>query len=275
MPTVALSSPQAACWPNWFPSSSPSSEPTPTKIGGLFPSPRRDGLVTPRTSGRNERGGRWRIIQAGIAGCGQCIRGQAEIVGSPLNVGEIPDPPTTVDVVFVGVAPTSLNGRHKGRHFWSNVNDPLRIGLFSVLDGLLESQLRAVNGRSKSAADDDFRARRLFFIHSCKVRPVPGELRAPPEAVVASCARRHLVDEIIAIRPRAVCFLGHNTAPAAALLGLSIDGRIATANVRSETGEWNGYGVATVQPVRGAEKRTALAVRRLFAELGGLTAHHS
>ena len=114
---------------------------------------------------------------------------------------------------------------HKGRHFWSNATDALRIGLFGVLDGLLRSQLRTLNGRSKTAADDDFRDRKFFFVHSCKVRPVPATLTAPPDAVIASCARRHLVEEIVALGPRAVCFLGHNTLPAAGILGLAIDDR--------------------------------------------------
>ncbi len=216
---------------------------------------------------------RWRAIQPGIASCQDCIRGQHELVGSPLAVGEIPDPPPTIDVLFVGVAPTSLTGKHKGRHFWSNVNDPLRIGLFSLLDGLLDSKLRVVNRRSKSEADDEFRARKFFFIHSCKVRPVPAKLKAPAGDVIATCARRHLAEEIVALGPRTVCFLGHNTAPAAGLLGLSVDDRIATATLKSEIGEWNGLGMATVQPIRGAERRTARAIRCLFVETGLMDAH--
>ena len=209
----------------------------------------------------------WTSVQQEIAVCERCVQGQRDLVGSSLAVGEIPDPPAVVDVLFVGVAPTSLNGRNKGRHFWSSVNDPLRIGLFSVLDALLGSQLRVVNARSKSAADDDFCARKLFFVHSCKVRPVPAELKAPPEVVIASCARRHLAQEIIAIKPRAACFLGHNTAPGAALLGLSVDDRVATAKAMSETAEWVGLGVATVQPIRGAERRARPAIRRLLVQL--------
>lgn len=216
---------------------------------------------------------RWRTIQQGIASCQDCIRGQHELVGSPLSVGEIPDPPPTIDVLFVGVAPTSLSGKHKGRHFWSNVNDPLRIGLFSVLDELIDSRLRAVNGHSKSAADVDFCARKFFFVHSCKVRPVPAKLKAPPDNVVAACARRHLTEEIVSLRPRAVCFLGYNTAPAAALLGLWIDDRVATAELKCEAGEWNGLGMATVQPVRGAERRTVVAMRRLSLKPDCWNAH--
>jgi uracil-DNA glycosylase len=210
----------------------------------------------------------WRSIQQVIDGCEACTDDQSALVGSPLSVGEIPDPPAQVEVLFVGVAPTSQGGRHRGRHFWSNVTDPLRLGLFSVLDGLLESQLRAINVRSKSAADDDFRARKFFFVHSSKARPVPAQLKAPPEAVIASCARRHLVEEIMALRPQAVCFLGHNTAPAAGLLGLAVDDRIMTTTLRSETFEWLGTGLATVQPVRGGERRASAAIRRLFLQIG-------
>ncbi len=191
-----------------------------------------------------------------------------DLVAKPLEVGEIPDPPDTVDVLFIGVAPPALHGKHGGRHFWSNASDPLRIGLFGVLDEFLGSRLRTLNRRNKDAADDAFRDRRFFLVHSCKVRPVPAELKSPPDDVIASCARRHLAEEIVALKPRAVCFLGHNTARAAALLGLAVDDRITTAKLMSETGDWNGLGMATVQPIRGAERRAGPAIRRLLAQTG-------
>lgn len=146
------------------------------------------------------RGGvlRWKTIQGCIAACPDCIRVEPDVVAKPLEVGEIPDPPDTVDVLFVGVAPPALK-------------------------------------RGKDAADDAFRDRRLFLVHSCKVRPVPAELKAPPDDVIAWCARRHLAEEIVAREPRAVCFLEHNTARAAALVGLAVDDRIATAELISET----------------------------------------
>lgn len=209
---------------------------------------------------------RWITIQRAIAGCHDCIRGKPDLVAKPLGVGEIPDPPSTLDVLFVGVAPPALKGKHRGRHFWSNASDPLRIGLFGVLDEFLGSQLRALNRRNKVAADDAFCDRKLFFVHSCKVRPIPADLKAPPDDVIASCARLHLVEEIVALQPRAVCFLGHNTATAAALLGLTTDDRIATAKLMSVSGDWNGLAMATVQPIRGAEKRAGPAISRLVAK---------
>lgn len=210
--------------------------------------------------------GQWGATQACIATCQACIPENCDLVANPLIIGEIPDPPELVDVLFVGVAPPALNGKHKGQHFWSNATDALRVGLFGVLDGLLGSELRTLNRGSKAAADDDFRDRRFFFVHSCKVRPVPAMLKAPPEAVIAVCARRHLAEEIVALRPRAVCFLGHNTLPAARLLGLSVDDQPVTAELRSETSQWNGLGMATVQPIRGAERRTTKAILNLFDE---------
>ena len=207
---------------------------------------------------------RWRTTQACIAACRECVTGNGRLVANPLAVGEIPDPPDTVDVLFVGVAPTALNGKHQGQHFWSNATDALRLGLFGLLDGLVGSQLRAMNGCSKAAADDDFRDRKFFFVHGCKVRPVPATLHAPPDTVIASCASRHLIEEIVALCPRAVCFLGHNTLLAAGLLGLAVDDRAVAVELTAETGQWKGFGMATVQPIRGAERRTGRAIRSLF-----------
>src|SRR5438445_4752036 len=75
----------------------------------------------------------WQRIQREIAECTECCSRWCGAVDQPLKFGEIPPPPSEISVLFVGVAPTPINGKNKGSHFYSSVKDPLRVGLFRLL----------------------------------------------------------------------------------------------------------------------------------------------
>ena len=91
-------------------------------------------MTNPLGSGENAMANvaGWMSIQGQIAGCQECSRLEGGVVGQPLEPAELPAPPERVDVLFVGVAPAALNGKHRGRHFWSSPTDPRRIGLFGL-----------------------------------------------------------------------------------------------------------------------------------------------
>src|SRR3989442_7333068 len=75
----------------------------------------------------------WAPIRREIAACQECSHRWPVEVGTPLAAGETPRPPERVDLLFVGVAPTRLDGRSRGTHFYSETSDALRRGLFSLL----------------------------------------------------------------------------------------------------------------------------------------------
>ena len=74
-----------------------------------------------------------RLIQihsqiANCTDCKQAFKAEAFTVSCP--PGEIyPTPPAEVKLLFVGVAPPS-----PGKHFYSDPNDGLKHGLFSILN---------------------------------------------------------------------------------------------------------------------------------------------
>ena len=154
----------------------------------------------------------WSQIQIDIASCGECTTRWPNDVCRPLAVGEIPDPPERVKLLFVGVAPTPEKGGSRGGHFYTSATDKLRIGLFRLLDdtpfNLSLSGLSLVDGNRRL-----FEAG-LFFLPAAKVRPIT-EL-SPPHDCIRHCARRHLRVEIEHIAPKTVCFVGvGNAVPAA------------------------------------------------------------
>ncbi|MFQ5961780.1 MAG: uracil-DNA glycosylase family protein [Candidatus Methylomirabilales bacterium] len=199
----------------------------------------------------------WRRLQQDIAQCQECSSRWPGEVTRPLSLGEIPDPPQVVDILFVGVAPTPEEGPHRGTHFYSSPRDLLRLGLFRLLAEaefglpLLGVELEEGNRR--------FHAEGLFFVHAAKVRPVRNP--APPFDAIGFCALRHLRREIPVLNPRAVCFLGKNNASVAAeaLFGRAI-GKAESVQLVG----WSGLGVVADQPRRQWKPRTRAVIRQLW-----------
>ena len=77
-----------------------------------------------RSNGQKEQGTtvsthtQWHDTQREIAACEECIGRWKGLVTQPLRVGEIPDPPPIVKILFVGVAPTNREGKNTGNHFY-------------------------------------------------------------------------------------------------------------------------------------------------------------
>lgn len=200
----------------------------------------------------------WREIQSQIARCGECCKKWPNDVIRPLNTSEMPDPPEMVNILFVGVAPTRQEGKNKGTHFYSSPQDPLRRELFRLLaEKPFSLPLAEHNGEDNIRA---FHESKCFFVHAAKVRPIATD--APPEAVIAFCATRHLLEEIQFIRPRAVCILSKTkVGPAtAAIFGLPILDEPLTVTV----GDWTGLVVTAPQPVRGGASRTKEILSKLW-----------
>jgi uracil-DNA glycosylase len=206
---------------------------------------------------------RWSEYQDTIERCRRCKNLRPTEVAFPLCRGEIPPPPLTIRILFVGVAPARINGRSRGMHFYSNRTDLLRTGLFRALDAspfgtaLLES-----NRRSREDGDSAFHRAGFFFVHSAKIRPTQRD--APPTTVLTACAAEHLRTEVQLLQPRAVCFLGntrgHLPAVASALFGR----RIADIPQRATLGSWNGVVAVTAQPRRGGVRRAGQTVRAFW-----------
>src|SRR5712692_6754344 len=77
---------------------------------------------------------RWQDSQRDISICEECVSRWRGRVTEPLQIGEIPDPPSFVKILFVGVAPTDRKGKNSGNHFYSAARDNLRNGLFRLLE---------------------------------------------------------------------------------------------------------------------------------------------
>jgi predicted nuclease of predicted toxin-antitoxin system/uracil-DNA glycosylase len=200
----------------------------------------------------------FRDLQGRIARCQECMTANPGEVIRPLAVDEIPDPPSVVDLLFVGVAPTADQGESRGGHFYSDTCDHLRCGLFRILSepefglGLVNLSLEEGNRRFHHAG--------CFFVHAAKVRPVVQQ--RPDNEVIAFCSRRHLAHEITLLQPRAVCFLGTTSLPKA-VRGL-FDDRIGVTPKHAHCDGWNGLVALTNQPVRGGEARTRETLRELW-----------
>ncbi|SRR6266508_3663154 len=206
----------------------------------------------------------WADLQTDIASCRGCVRQWPTLVAQPLSAGEIPNPPK-VTLLFVGVAPTPIEGKNKGMHFYSSTRDPLRTALFQMLDSLLDdSDLRQKDKTGKSTGDAAFHERGLFFVHAAKIRPISHS--APPRAVMRFCARQHLAQEIESLQPKVVCFLGAtNARPAAVeLFGDNIE-EVPDASL----GQWRGKVVLAPQPVRAGKAAAPAILRRALAGAGG------
>lgn len=141
-------------------------------------------------------------IHAGIAACCDCKR---EFVAASFTVVCPPDllypsPPAEVVVLFIGVAPP-----RPGEHFYSVHNDGLRRGLFSVLREC---------GYACSTVDD-FHAHGFYLSHTakCSIAGTPQPMRE----VCVFCSSKHLLTEIRALQPKAVCFLSKTTGLAACI----------------------------------------------------------
>lgn len=99
-------------------------------------------------------------------------------------------PRTDVEVLFVSVAPP-----RPGKHFYSSANDGLRNGLYAVLLGC----------GYKCSSVEQFHDYGFYLSHcaKCPIADTP----YPEEIVCVFCSSQHLIAEITAIRPKAICFL--------------------------------------------------------------------
>lgn len=236
------------------------SSPTPEEAG----EPTEPGSPTSGSGSRRPvdvtRLERWRALQREIAGCQECYtRWRGEVV-RPLSIGEIPDPPDRIDILFIGVAPTAARRPARGTHFYSNARDRLRAGLFRVLAEPPFGVRLAGSGLDEG--NRQFHEARCFFVHCAKVRPI--EKAAPPVEVLQFCARQHLKKEIPVLGPRAVCFLGMNNArPVAAdLFGQPLGER--PLQIQPEWWRPGGLVVVAHQPRRGWEPLTKTVIETLW-----------
>ncbi len=210
---------------------------------------------------------RWVDLQREIASCRKCREKWSKEITSPLSVGEIPDPPQKVKLLFVGVAPTPSRGKNKGNHFYSDVSDTLRVELFKMLDTLLENaNLSHRNASSKEDGDSAFHGLSFFFVHAAKVRPITKS--SPSHSAIRFCARRHLAHEIQALKPSVVCFLGAiHAAPAAyELFGDAMGEEPIDASLGGCS--WRGKVLLAPQPVRAGKATAPVVLRRALRAAG-------
>jgi len=132
-------------------------------------------------------------LQAEIARCTLCVTQFPRLRVNcppgtiyPNNV----QPPQHVRILFVGVAPPK-----RGRHFYADAGDNLRLGLFSVLTAL-GLQCRDLQ---------DFLGHGFFLVHTAKCA-IAGTTE-PHLPVSLYCSSHHLRREIEQLQPDAVCWL--------------------------------------------------------------------
>ena len=139
----------------------------------------------------------------------------------------------------MGVAPPPIgsDADDEAGHFYSDPCDRLRLGLFHVVDRVLETNLIQQNRISLEAGTIAFLNAGLFFIHAAKVRPVRGRL-SPDVSTMRFCAQRHLVDEVLLLQPKAICVLGATKAGPAAhtVFGRAIGDVPENATIRRRDG---------------------------------------
>lgn len=201
---------------------------------------------------------RWQDAQRDISICEECVSRWRGRVIAPLQIGEIPDPPSFVKILFVGVAPTDLEGRNRGGHFYSSAGDNLRRGLFRLLNDRFAIPL---NGLRLEEGNQLFHGEGYFFVHAGKTRPVGRD--APPLETLAYCSNRHLRSEVSILNPLAICFLGVTNL--AAVASSLFKRQISETPVQASLDQWTGWVALAPQPVRGGEKRTALVLEQLFS----------
>ena len=201
---------------------------------------------------------KWREAQREIAVCDECASRWRGRVSAPLRIGGIPDPPSPLKILFVGVAPTDREGRNKGHHFYSSTGDNLRRGLFSLLGDRFRI---AIKDLSLEEGNKVFHGLGCFFVHAGKTRPVGQD--APPLEMLAYCSNRHLRSEISILNPLAICFLGVTNF---SVVALSLFKRqIGETPVQVSLDRWAGWVVLAPQPVRGWEKRTTIVIQKLVS----------
>ena len=205
---------------------------------------------------------KWREAQREIAVCEECVSRWRGRVSAPLQIGEIPDPPSPLKILFVGVAPTDREGKNKGHHFYSSTGDNLRRALFSLLDDRFRVPLRDL---SLEEGNRVFHGQGCFFVHAGKTRPVGQD--GPPLEMLAYCSNRHLRSEISILNPLAICFLGVTNLAAVALS--LFKRQIGETPVQASLDRWAGWVVLAPQPVRGSERRTTVVLEKLFSLANG------
>ncbi len=200
----------------------------------------------------------WTQVQADVMECNRCATNLRDVeVDCPpgLLYPQGIDPPASIRVLFVGVAPPE-----NGRHFYTDPSDSLRRGLFDVL-AYLGRPVCSVAG---------FVEHGFFLVHAakCAIR----DTTRPDLGVSRFCASQHLRREIECLKPDGLCFLSKNIAfPMASSLltewgysGPIRFGRPMTAFITDRPIQV----VATAWPGRGHEALTKVHVESLFCELG-------
>ncbi len=202
--------------------------------------------------------GVWQILQWEVLQCTKCWNDErwASKVREPIALLEISEPPTLIKVLFVGVAPT-----RDGSHFYSSPQDKLRVGLFSVLDDIHNSQLfrGEVDNLPLEEGNDRFHGEGYFFIHAAKVPPTTG--LAPPIPAIRVCAREHLSREIAVLRPLSICFLGRKAGFAAESV---FKRKVSAFPSRVAVEDWSGSVAVAHQPRTPRTKRQAKQVLDLL-----------
>lgn len=210
----------------------------------------------------------WSGLAADIRSCDACRAAAAGHVGGDRPILVSPDPPDELDLLFVGVAPTALEGRNRGAHFHSSRTDELRCGLFRELDRLLPpgpgGSLSESNSSGLERGNAAFRGERFHFVHACQACPVRDD--APPREAIALCLERHFEAVLKALSPRAICFLGKNNLSAA--VSTFFGGRVDETPRAVALNGWSGLVAVAKQPRRGWSGDTRCAVAGLLRTLG-------
>ena len=213
--------------------------------------------------------------------CRECLDRWPSRVEQALLPDEIPNPSRDINILFVGVAPPPIRADDDDDpgHFYSNPCDRLRLGLFHVLDHVFESDLTRRNRVSRESGTTGFLDAGFFFVHAAKVRPCRGKL-APTRKIMRFCAKQHLVEEILLLRPKSICFLGATSAASAAeavfqcCIGESPVQREIMGKARIK--DWRGWVAVAVQPVRGTkEGRNRERAAKVIQQLRQLIADQS
>lgn len=226
----------------------------------------------------------WIASKQAIAGCRECFSRWPSHVEPALFPDEIPNPVGNINILFVGVAPppSRADGDDDVGHFYSNPRDRLRVGIFHVLDQVFETDLTESNRDSRESGTTAFLNAGFFFVHAAKVRPCRGRL-APSRKIMRFCAKQHLADEILLLRPKSICFVGATSAtPAAeAVFQRSIGETAEQCEIRGKAGmaDWRGWVAVTVQPVRGTmegrnRERTAKVIGQLRQLIADQSSHY-
>ena len=187
----------------------------------------------------------------------------------------MPDPQESIQLLFIGVAPTNVECKSKGNHFYSDDGDNLRRELFEILS---KSPFDLKwNGKTKKQKDDEFH-KKFYFVHAAKVRPkIDGEL-SPSLKVIEFCANRHLLREIEILQPKGICILSINNVGALdkEIFGFNINADFPNkVSLKGKDVDWEGWMVKSPQPRfnRRNRERAEETIKRLFGEIenAGLT----